>query len=86
MRTFKCLLRGFKDLSDGSNTAVLDIPDSHIPDNPKEFRQKWGYFIVEEDFKNLGVQGVTEIEEVKRLSDEIVARQLKINDIIHKID
>ena len=53
MRIFKALLRGFKDLSDGSNTAILDIPENHIPDNPKEFRQKWGFWIHVEDFDTL---------------------------------
>lgn len=48
---FKALLRGFKDLADGSGTATLDIPDSHYPTNTKQFKQKYGFWVtgVDED-------------------------------------
>lgn len=53
MRVFRALLRGFRDLADGSGTAMLDISDNHYPENTKQFKQRWGYWIDAEDYDAL---------------------------------
>jgi len=84
MRIFKGLCRGFKDQTMGQ-ISVIDIATVDEPDNPKAFKNTEVIVIVAKDFKDIGMEGVSSLEKIKTLSDEIAARQMKINEILYQI-